>query len=132
MQQGLIESTNGHQMQDSSFNLAIIPAKLEQMVKIFETHHCTIWILTIAFARQYTENQTELTWLLLLLLLIVIVVIDIIVIGVFSRNNEVCSSMLLLSPFAFLRQWQILHAYLIPEGGGGHGTEKLLTQTPPC
>ena len=42
MQQGLIESANGEQLQDSSGNLAIIPAKLEQMVKKFKTHRCAM------------------------------------------------------------------------------------------
>jgi hypothetical protein len=37
--------------------------------------------------------------------------------------------MRLLSPFAFLRQWQIFFTY-VQYTRGGHGREKLLTQTP--
>jgi hypothetical protein len=42
MQEGLIQIPDGQQLLDSSSNLAIIPEKLEQMVKKFKTHHCAM------------------------------------------------------------------------------------------
>ena len=43
MQQGIITvSSNSKEQTSTSDNLAIIPAKLEQMVKKFKTHRCAM------------------------------------------------------------------------------------------
>ena len=43
IQQGVIkDSSNSEEQTSTSDNLAIIPAKLEQMVKKFKTHRCTM------------------------------------------------------------------------------------------
>jgi hypothetical protein len=42
IQQGTIESPDSQQLQDISNELAIIPAKLKQMVEKILTNHCTM------------------------------------------------------------------------------------------
>jgi len=43
MKQGLIEGSDSLELQDDNSNSqAIIPANLEQMVKKFKTHRCTM------------------------------------------------------------------------------------------
>jgi hypothetical protein len=92
--------------------------KIEKLVKEFKTHQCAL-----DFEYKYIQENSPLLYSLYnnniyydyLLSLLPSSEHD-------TGNNEVRSSTLLLSPFAFLRQRQILHTYIIPEGG--HGTEK--------
>jgi hypothetical protein len=42
MQQGLLASIDADELMSSETNLAIVPTKLEQMVKMFKTHRCAM------------------------------------------------------------------------------------------